>query len=144
MARKKEIKAQVKLQIVAGKATPAPPIGPALGQHGINIGEFCKRFNDRTAKMEEIKVPVIINIYKDRSFDFVIKTPPASELIKKRLGIEKGSGEPNKKKVGVLTKEQVEEIAKMKMKDLNASSLESAVRMIVGTARSMGVQVEGV
>jgi large subunit ribosomal protein L11 len=143
MARRKEVIRQVRLQIMAGKATPAPPIGPALGQHGINIGEFCKRFNDRTSKMEEMKIPVIINVYKDKSFDFILKTPPASELIKKRLGIDKGSGEPNKKKVGKLTREQLEDIAKLKLKDLNASSLESAVKIIGGTARSMGVQIEG-
>ena len=142
MAPKKKPEAVVKLQIVAGKATPAPPVGPALGQHGIAIMDFCKRFNDRTKGMEEIKVPVIINVYRDKSFDFIIKTPPTADLIKKRLNIAKGSGEPNRNKVGVLKRPDLEEIAKTKLKDLNTDDLEAAMRTVAGTARSMGVEVE--
>ncbi|MGC8545064.1 50S ribosomal protein L11 [Athalassotoga sp.] len=142
MASKKLIR-QVKLQIAAGKATPAPPVGPALGQHGVNIMAFCKQFNAETAKQAGMILPVIINVYEDRSFTFITKTPPASILIKKAAGIENGSGEPNKNKVGKITKAQLLEIAKVKMPDLNAQDLESAARIIAGTARSMGVEVVG-
>jgi len=142
MKGKKEVIAEIKLQIPAGQANPAPPVGPALGQHGLNIMEFCKRFNDATKNMEPgLVVPVIITVYKDRSFSFVLKTPPASVLLKKKAQIAKGSGEPNKVKVGKVTKKDIEEIAKMKMKDLNAGSLEAAMRIIEGTARSMGIEV---
>lgn len=140
---KKEVVAQVKLVIVAGKANPAPPIGPALGPHGINIMEFCKQFNSATQKMGDTLVPAVLSIYNDRSFTFILKTPPASELIKKAAGIPKGSGTPNKDKVGVLTEAQVEEIAKTKMPDLNTASLEAAKEIIKGTARSMGVDIRG-
>jgi|UniRef100_A0A7V3VSP0 large subunit ribosomal protein L11 len=139
----KKILRQVKLQIAAGKATPAPPVGPALGQHGVNIMAFCKQFNAETAKQAGMILPVIINVYEDRSFTFVTKTPPASVLIKKAAGIENGSGEPNKSKVGKITKAQIVEIAKTKMPDLNARDLEAAVKIIAGTARSMGVDVVG-
>ena len=139
---KKEITAQVKLVIPAGKANPAPPVGPALGPHGINIMEFCKQFNAQTQKMGETLIPAVLSIYNDRSFTFVLKTPPASELIKKAAGIVKGSGVPNKDKVGALTNAQVEEIAKTKLPDLNTTSLESATRIIKGTARSMGVDIK--
>lgn len=138
----KEVEAIVKLQIPAGKATPAPPIGPALGQKGINIMQFCNEFNQRTKDQEGIVLPVIITVYKDKSFTFEIKTPPVSELIKKTLKIEKGSGEPNKNKIGKLTKKQLQEIAEKKMKDLNADTIEAAMRIVEGTARSMGVEVE--
>jgi len=139
----KKVTGQVKLQIPAGKANPAPPIGPALGQHGVNIMEFCKQFNAATqAQMKEsLIIPVIITVYADRSFTFVLKTPPASVLLKKAAGIEKGSGEPNKKKVGTVTKKQVEEIARTKMPDLTAASLEAAMRTVEGTARSLGLDV---
>ena len=139
---KKEVIAQVKLVIPAGKANPAPPVGPALGPHGINIMEFCKQFNAQTQSMGETLIPAVLNIYNDRSFTFVLKTPPASELIKKAAGIVKGSGVPNKDKVGALTNAQVEEIAKTKLPDLNTTSLESATRIIKGTARSMGVEIK--
>jgi large subunit ribosomal protein L11 len=139
---KKEVVGQVKLLISAGKANPAPPVGPALGPHGINIMEFCKQFNAQTQKMGETIIPVVISIYKDRSFTFILKTPPASELIKKAAGIVKGSGVPNKDKVGVITAAQVEEIAKQKIPDLNTTSLDSAKMIIRGTARSMGVEVK--
>ncbi len=142
MATKKIIR-QVKLQIAAGKANPAPPVGPALGQHGVNIMAFCKQFNAETAKEAGMILPVIINIYEDRSFTFITKTPPASILIKKAAGIENGSGEPNKNKVGKITKAQVLEIAKVKMPDLNARDLEAATKIIAGTARSMGVEIIG-
>lgn len=138
----KEVEAIVKLQIPAGKATPAPPIGPALGQKGINIMQFCNEFNQKTKDQEGIILPVIITVYKDKSFTFEIKTPPVSELIKKTLKIEKGSGEPNKNKVGRLTKKQLQEIAEKKMKDLNADTIEAAMKIVEGTARSMGVEVE--
>ncbi len=137
----KEVIAQVKLQIPAGQANPAPPVGPALGQHGVNIMEFCKAFNEKTAKDQGMIIPVILTVYGDRSFTFITKTPPAAVLIKKALGIEKGSGEPNKEKVGEISRAQLEEIAKVKLKDLNARSLESAVKVIEGTARNMGVKV---
>ncbi|HKN18887.1 MAG: 50S ribosomal protein L11 [Dissulfurispiraceae bacterium] len=139
---KKEVIAQVKLVIPAGKANPAPPVGPALGPHGINIMEFCKQFNAQTQSMGDTLIPAVLNIYNDRSFTFVLKTPPASELIKKAAGIVKGSGVPNKDKVGALTNAQVEEIAKTKLPDLNTTSLESAARIIKGTARSMGVEIK--
>ncbi len=142
MPPKKEIMAKVKLQIPAGQATPAPPVGPALGQHGVNIMQFTKQFNDITKKMDpDLKIPVVITIYKDRSFTFITKTPPASGLIKKSAKIVKGSGEPNRVKVGKITKKQIEEIAKLKMEDLNAYKMESAMKIIEGTARSMGVTV---
>ena len=138
----KKVTAVVKLQLAAGKATPGPPVGSTLGPHGINIPGFTKEFNAKTAGQEGLIIPVVITIYQDRSFTFVLKTPPAPVLIKKACGIESGSAKPNKDKVAKITKAQVEEIAKMKMPDLNASSLESAMSMIAGTARSMGVTVE--
>lgn len=138
----KKVVGYVKLQIPAGKATPAPPVGPALGQHGVNIMAFCKEFNERTAKDAGLIIPVVITIYQDRSFTFVTKTPPASVLIKKACKIERGSGVPNKEKVATITKEQLREIAEMKMKDLNTTDIEAAMRMIAGTARSMGVVVK--
>lgn len=137
----KEISGMVKLQIPAGKANPAPPVGPALGQHGVNIMEFCKAFNAKTQKQEGAIIPVIITIYSDRSFTFITKTPPASDLLKKAAGIIKGSAVPNKDKVGKVTQQQVEEIAKLKMPDLNAVDLPGAIHIIEGTARSMGIQV---
>jgi large subunit ribosomal protein L11 len=137
----KKVSGTIKLQIPAGEANPAPPVGPALGQHGVNIMEFCKAFNAKTEQQKGTLIPVIITVYEDKSFTFITKTPPASTLIKKALGLEKGSGEPNKSKVGTLTREQVEEIAKTKMPDLNANDLEGAVQIIAGTARSMGVEI---
>ncbi|MBC2577015.1 50S ribosomal protein L11 [Peptostreptococcus russellii] len=137
----KKIIGQIKLQIPAGKATPAPPVGPALGQHGVNIMAFTKEFNAKTADQAGMLIPVVITVYQDRSFSFITKTPPAAVLIKKAINLKSGSGEPNKKKVGKITKAQVQEIAELKMKDLNAASVESAMRMIAGTARSMGVEV---
>lgn len=138
----KKVKAQVKLQIPAGQANPAPPIGPALGQHGVNIMEFCKQFNERTKGMEQgMPIPVVITIYEDRSFTFITKMPPMSALIRKACGIPKGSGEPNKNKVGKITRKQAEEIAKLKMPDLNTTDLNEAVKMVIGTAKSMGVEV---
>jgi large subunit ribosomal protein L11 len=137
----KEIIAQIKLQIPAGQANPAPPVGPALGQHGVNIMEFCKAFNEKTAKEQGMIIPVILTVYKDRSFNFITKTPPAAVLIKKALNLEKGSGEPNREKVGEISKKQIEEIAKIKLKDLNARTLEQAVKIIEGTAKNMGVKV---
>jgi len=139
---KKEVTAQVKLQIPAGKANPAPPVGPALGQHGVNIMDFCKQFNAKTQKEGDTIIPVIISIYNDRSFTFITKTPPASVLIRKALKLEKGSAEPNRNKVGRLSKTQVTEIAKMKMPDLNCYDVVAAESIIRGTARSMGVEVE--
>ena len=139
----KKIAAYIKLQLPAGKATPAPPVGPALGQHGLNIMDFCKQFNDKTASQEGYIIPVVIDVYEDRSFSFVTKSPPAPVLIKKAIGIEKGSAAPNKDKVGKITQAQMEEIAKTKMEDLNATTMESAVKMIAGSARAMGVVVEG-
>jgi large subunit ribosomal protein L11 len=137
----KEITGKIKLQVPAGKANPAPPVGPALGQHGVNIMEFCKQFNARTQKLGDTIVPVIITVYSDRSFTFITKTPPAAELLKKAAGIVKGSGTPNKDKVGKVTRAQIKEIAKTKLPDLNAASVESAMRMIEGTAKSMGLEV---
>ena len=139
----KKVVTQIKLQIPAGKANPSPPVGPALGQHGVNIMEFCKTFNARTQKQEGMIIPVVITVYVDRSFSFITKTPPAPTLLLKAAGIEKGSGTPNKDKVGKVTKQQVTEIAKLKMPDLTAASLEAAVKTIAGTARSMGIVVEG-
>ena len=140
---KKEIEAYIKLQIPAGEANPSPPVGPALGQHGLNIQEFCKSFNGKTEKIEKgMKVPVVISVYSDKSFDFIIKTTPAAILLRKAAGIEKGSGTPNSVKVGSVTLQQVEEIAKVKMEDLNANTLEAAVKIISGSARSMGITVE--
>ena len=140
---KKEIEAYIKLQIPAGEANPSPPVGPALGQHGLNIQEFCKSFNSKTEKIEKgMKVPVIISVYNDKSFDFVVKTTPAAILLRKAAGIEKGSGTPNSEKVGSVTLKQVEEIAKAKMEDLNANTLDAAVKIISGSARSMGITVE--
>ena len=138
----KKVTGYIKLQIPAGKATPAPPVGPALGQHGVNIVQFTKEFNARTAEMGDTIIPVVITVYADRSFSFITKTPPAPVLIKKAAGIKSGSGVPNKNKVAKLTKAQVQEIAETKMPDLNAASLEAAMSMIAGTARSMGVTVE--
>ena len=137
----KKVEGYIKLQSAAGKATPAPPVGPALGQHGVNIVEFTKQFNAQTAQMGDTIVPVVITVYQDRSFTFVTKTPPAAVLIKKAAKIQKASGEPNKNKVAKITKAQVQEIAETKMPDLNAASIESAMSMIAGTARSMGVEV---
>jgi len=137
----KEITAKIKLQVPAGKANPAPPVGPALGQHGVNIMEFCKAFNARTQKMGETVVPVIISVYSDRSFTFITKTPPAAELLKKAAGIIKGSGTPNKDKIGKVTRAQIKEIAQTKMPDLNAATVESAMRMIEGSAKSMGLEI---
>ena len=137
----KKVSAYIKLQVPAGKATPAPPIGPALGQHGVNIPGFCKEFNDRTAKEAGLIIPVVITVYTDRTFTFITKTPPAAVLIKKACGIESGSGVPNKTKVATITSEQIRKIAEQKMPDLNAASVEAAMSMIAGTARSMGVVV---
>jgi large subunit ribosomal protein L11 len=140
----KKVQGYVKLQVPAGSANPSPPIGPALGQQGVNIMEFCKQFNAQTQKMEKgLPIPVIITVYSDRSFTFVMKTPPAAVLIRKAIGIEKGSGTPNTTKVGKISRKQLEEIAKLKTPDLTAADLEAAVRTIAGSARSMGVDVEG-
>ena len=139
----KKISGYIKLQIPAGKANPAPPIGPALGQHGVNIMEFCKTFNARTQKDQGLIIPVVITVFSDRTFTFVTKTPPASILLLRAAGLQKGSGVPNKNKVGKVTKTQVEEIARTKMPDLNAASLEAAIKTVEGTARSMGIEVAG-
>lgn len=139
----KKVKGYIKLAIAAGKATPAPPVGPALGQHGVNIMQFCKEYNERTSKDMGLIVPVVITVYEDRSFSFITKTPPASVLIKKAAGIETGSGVPNKTKVGTITPDMVKTIAETKMEDLNAASVEAAMRMVEGTARSMGVEIKG-
>ena len=138
----KKVTGMIKLQLAAGKATPAPPVGPALGQHGVNIMGFCKEFNAKTANQAGLIIPVVITVYQDRSFSFILKTPPAAVLIKKELGLESGSGAKNKTKVVKLTKDQVKKIAELKMPDLNAATLESAMSMIEGTARSMGVTIE--
>ena len=137
----KKIMAIKKLQIIAGKATPSPPVGPALGQHGVNIMDFCKAFNAQTQGKGDILLPVVITIYVDRSFSFIVKTPPAAVLLKKASGIIKGSGEPNKEKVGKVSREQVKEIAQTKLPDLNAVDLDGAIKIIEGTARSMGIEV---
>ena len=137
----KKVTGLIKLQLPAGKATPAPPVGPALGQHGVNIMGFCKEFNAKTANQAGLIIPVVITVYQDRSFSFILKTPPAAVLIKKELGLESGSGVPNRTKVGSLTKEQVRKIAELKMPDLNAASIETAMSMIEGTAKSMGVTI---
>ena len=139
----KKVLTLIKLQIPAGKANPSPPVGPALGQHGVNIMDFCKAFNAKTQKDEGMIIPVVITVYADRSFSFITKTPPAAVLIKKAAGLEKGSGVPNRDKVGKITKKQVEDIAKVKDPDLTAATLEAAMRTIEGTARSMGIVVEG-
>jgi large subunit ribosomal protein L11 len=137
----KKVVGMVKLQITAGNATPAPPVGPALGQAGVNIMEFCKSFNAKTQKDAGLIIPVVITVYADKSFTFITKTPPASVLLKKAAGIEKGSGEPNRNKVGHVTKKQVQEIAQMKMQDLNANDVKAAMQIVAGTARSMGIEV---
>lgn len=138
----KKIVGMIKLQLPAGKATPAPPVGPALGQHGVNIMGFCKEFNAKTADKAGLIIPVVITVYQDKSFSFIMKTPPAAVLIMKAVGIEKGSSEPNKTKVGKISKEKIREIAELKMPDLNAGSIETAMSMVAGTARSMGIEVE--
>lgn len=137
----KKVTGMIKLQLSAGKATPAPPVGPALGQHGVNIMGFCKEFNAKTANQAGLIIPVVITVYQDRSFSFILKTPPAAVLIKKELGLDSGSGIPNKTKIGELNKEQIRKIAELKMPDLNAATIETAMSMIVGTAKSMGVTV---
>ena len=138
----KKIKTQIKLQIPAGAANPAPPVGPALGQHGVNIMDFCKQFNERTKAMEAgMIIPAVITVFDDRSFTFITKMPPVSALLKKAAGLAKGSGDPHRTKVGQLTRQQAEEVAKQKMPDLNALSLDAAVRMVRGTARSMGIEI---
>ena len=139
----KKVTGLIKFQIPAGKATPAPPVGPALGQHGVNLMGFCKEFNERTSRQAGLIIPVVITVYADKSFTFITKTPPAAVLLKKAAGLEKASGVPNKEKVGTVTEAQVKEIAEHKMPDLNAASLEAAMDMIKGTARSMGIVVEG-
>jgi large subunit ribosomal protein L11 len=137
----KKVRAVLKLQIQAGKATPAPPVGPALGQHGVNIMQFVKEYNERTASQTGNVIPVEITVFEDRSFTFVTKTSPAADLLKKALGVESGSGVPNRNKIGTVTRDQIREIAEFKMKDLNATDVEAAMRMIEGTARSMGIEV---
>ena len=139
----KKVTGQIKLQIPAGQATPAPPVGPALGQASVNIMDFCKNFNARTQSQQGMIIPVVITVYADRSYTFITKTPPAAVLLRKAAGVEKGSGEPNRNKVGKVSKAQVEEIARTKLPDLNAASLEAAVRIVEGTARSMGLDVQG-
>ena len=138
----KKVIGQIKLQIAAGKATPAPPVGTALGPHGVNIMDFCKAFNAKTAAQEGLIIPAVVTVYQDRSYSFITKTPPAAVLLKRAANIAKGSGEPNRSKVGTVTTKQVEEIAKTKMPDLNCDTLDSAVRIVAGTARSMGIDVE--
>ena len=138
----KKIVGMIKLQIPAGKDTPAPPVGPALGQHGVNIMDFCKAFNAKTESQAGLIIPVVISVYQDRSYTFITKTPPAPVLIKRAINLQKGSGEPNKNKVGKITKDQIKEIAEMKMPDLNAANIDTAMSMIEGTARSMGITVE--
>jgi len=141
MAKKKEVKATVKLMLPAGQATPAPPVGPALGQHGVNIMEFCKAFNERTKGMEGTIVPALVTVYKDRTFDFILKTPPTSFLLKQAAKIAKGSSEPNRVKVGKVTRKQLEEIARTKLTDLNTDDLQKAMRIVEGTARNMGIEI---
>jgi large subunit ribosomal protein L11 len=138
----KKVSAIVKLQIQAGKASPAPPVGPAVAPHGINISEFCQKFNDATKDQMGSKIPVVLTVFEDRSYDFITKQPPASELIKKELGIEKGSGEPNTKKIGKITKAQLKAVAEKKMSDLNANDIEAAINTIAGTAKNMGLEIE--
>jgi len=142
MVRKKEVMGSIKLQIAAGQATPSPPVGPALGQYGLNIMEFCKAFNEKTKGQEGTIIPVVITIYSDRTYTFITKTAPASFLLKQVAQIAKGSGEPNRNKVGKASKEQISEIAKIKMPDLNANDLEAAIKMVEGTAKSMGIEIE--
>jgi len=139
----KKIIAQIKLQVPAGQANPSPPIGPALGQHGVNIMDFCKAFNSRTADEEGMIIPVVLTVYQDRSFTFITKTPPASVLLKKAAKIAKGAGDPKRERVGRVTRQQLEEIARLKMVDLNAADLDSACNIIAGTARSMGIEIDG-
>ncbi len=139
----KKVLTQIKLQVEAGKANPAPPVGPALGQHGLNIMEFCKQFNEKTKNQVGIKLPVVITVYADRSFTFITKSPPAALLIKKELGLESGSAVPNKNRVGTITRDQLEKIAEIKKNDLNANDVDAAVRILAGTCRSMGVEVQG-
>ena len=143
MPPKKEVMVKIKIQCPGGQATPAPPVGPALGQHGVNIGEFVKRFNDMTKKDAGLTIPCIVTVFKDRTFEILTKTPPASVLLKKFANVVKGSGTPNKEKVGSVTRKHLEEIAKIKMQDMNAASMDAAVRVIEGTARNMGIKVEG-
>ena len=138
----KKIKAVVKLHIKAGKATPAPPIGPSLAQHGLNIGEFCKQFNDASRPQEGFTLPTVITVYEDRSFEFKIKTPLTSQLIKKEVGIEKGSGEPNRKKVGKITQAQLRKVAQQKLQDLNTQDIEQAMKVVAGTAKSLGLEIK--
>ena len=143
MPPKKEVMVKIKLQCPGGQATPAPPVGPALGQHGVNIGEFVKRFNEATRKDMGLTIPCIVTVFKDRTFDISYKSPPASVLLKKHANVVKGSGTPNKEKVGTVTRKHLEEIAKIKIKDMNAPSMEAAIKSIEGTARNMGIKVEG-
>ncbi len=143
MPPKKEVMVKIKLQCPGGQATPAPPVGPALGQHGVNIGEFVKRFNDLTKKDAGLIIPCIVTVFKDRTIEIMTKTPPASVLLKKFANVVKGSGTPNKEKVGSVTRKHLEEIAKIKMKDMNSASMDAAIRVIEGTARNMGIKVEG-
>ena len=143
MPPKKEVMVKIKLQCPGGQATPAPPVGPALGQHGVNIGEFVKRFNDATKKEAGLTVPCIVTVFKDRTFEIAYKTPPASVLLKKFANVVKGSGTPNKEKVGSVTRKHLEEIAKIKIKDMNAGTMDAAIKIIEGTARNMGIKVEG-
>ncbi|MDP8226187.1 50S ribosomal protein L11 [bacterium] len=138
----KKVLAKIKIQLAAGQATPAPPVGPALGQHGVNIGEFCKQFNDKTKDQPGMIIPAEITVWADRTFSFITKTPPTAVLIKKEAGLAKGSGVPNREKIGSITDEQVEKIAKIKMEDLNAANIEAAKKMIAGTARSMGITIQ--
>ena len=138
----KPIKAKIKLQIPAGAANPAPPVGPALGQHGVNIMDFCKKFNDATKDKQGLVIPVVLSVYEDRTFSFILKSPPCSILLKRSANLAKGSGVPNKEKVGSVTKSQVEEIAKLKMEDLNTANVEQAMRIVEGTARSMGIEIK--
>jgi len=143
MAPRKKLVAKIKLQCPAGQANPAPPVGPALGQHGVNIMEFCRQFNDRTRDQQGLTIPAIISVFEDRSFSFITKTPPAAVLLKRAAKLAKASGEPNKTKVGTVTRDQLKEIAELKRPDLNAADLEAAIRMVAGTARSMGIVVQG-
>ena len=143
MGKQRQVTAQIKVQVTGGQATPAPPVGTALGPHGVNIGQFVSQFNEKTRDMMGMKIPVVITVYNDRSFEFILKSPPAAVLLKKAAGVARGSGSPLKTKVGTVTGAQVEQIAKQKYEDLNASSLEQAMKMIAGTARSMGIEIIG-